>query len=184
LSQAPLYFAYGSNLDAEQMKARCPTARALRIARLADHRLDFTHYSKRWSGGAADVLPAPGRSVWGLVYEMGPDDFARLDPFESGYRRIALALDAGGEPLAATSYTVVEKGGKRPTRSTSRKCFAGARAGACRQTTWRSSARSARADRPSSGRPERGRERRRSAQRAQASEVNRTISTRLPTHPT
>ncbi len=114
MSQAPLYFAYGSNLDAEQMKARCPTARALRIARLADHRLDFTHYSKRWSGGAADVLPAPGRSVWGLVYEMGPDDFARLDPFESGYRRTALALDAAGERLAATSYTVVEKGEYAP----------------------------------------------------------------------
>jgi gamma-glutamylcyclotransferase (GGCT)/AIG2-like uncharacterized protein YtfP len=110
LSQARLYFAYGSNLDAEQMKARCPTARARCTARLADHRLGFSHYSKRWSGGAADVLPAPGRSVWGLVYEMGPDDFARLDPFESGYRRVELALDAGGATLAATSYTVVEKG--------------------------------------------------------------------------
>ena len=46
MSPAPLYFAYGSNLDAEQMKARCPTARPLRTARLADHRLGFTHYSK------------------------------------------------------------------------------------------------------------------------------------------
>ena len=60
------------------------------------------------------MLPAPGRSVWGLVYEMGPDDFARLDPFETGYRRVALALDAGGDRLAATSYTVVEKGEYAP----------------------------------------------------------------------
>lgn len=110
MSQAALYFAYGSNLDAGQMRARCPTARPLRIARLADHRLAFTHYSQRWQGGAADILPAPGRAVWGLVYEMGPEDFARLDPFESGYRRIALALDGTGEPFDATSYTVVAKG--------------------------------------------------------------------------
>ena len=114
MSGAPLYFAYGSNLDAEQMKARCPTARPLGIARLADHRLGFTHYSKRWQGGAADILPALGRSVWGLVYEMGPDDFARLDPFESGYRRIDLALDRAGERLTATSYTVVDKGAYAP----------------------------------------------------------------------
>ena len=110
MSRAPLYFAYGSNLDAVQMRARCPTARPLRVARLADHRLDFTHYSTRWQGGAADILPAPGMAVWGLVYEMGPEDFARLDPFESGYRRIDLALDGTGELLTATSYTVVAKG--------------------------------------------------------------------------
>jgi len=110
LSGAPLYFAYGSNLDAEQMKARCPTARPRGVARLANHRLDFTHYSKRWSGGAADVLPAPGRTVWGLVYEMGSEDFARLDPFESGYQRVELALDGAGTRVDATSYTVVDKG--------------------------------------------------------------------------
>ena len=114
MSDAPLYFAYGSNLDAEQMRVRCPTARPLRIARLAGHRLDFTHFSTRWQGGAADVLPAPGRAVWGLVYAMGPDDFARLDPFESGYRRIALELDGTGERLTATSYTVVAKGAFAP----------------------------------------------------------------------
>lgn len=114
MSAGRLYFAYGSNLDAEQMKVRCPTARPLRMARLAEHRLDFTHYSKRWSGGAADILPAAGRAVWGLVYEMGPDDFARLDPFESGYRRVDLALDGVGEAFAATSYTVVAKGEYAP----------------------------------------------------------------------
>ena len=114
MSESNLYFAYGSNLDAEQMKARCPTARPARIARLADHRLDFTHFSKRWSGGAADVLPAPGRAVWGLVYEMGAEDFARLDPFESGYRRVGLFIDGDGGTVTATSYTVVEKGAFAP----------------------------------------------------------------------
>jgi hypothetical protein len=110
-----LYFAYGSNLDAEQMRARCPTARGLERAELPAHRLDFTHYSTRWQGGAADVLSAPGSAVFGVVYAMGPGDFARLDPFESGYERIELAVTAPGlGRLRVTSYTVREKGAFAP----------------------------------------------------------------------
>jgi gamma-glutamylcyclotransferase (GGCT)/AIG2-like uncharacterized protein YtfP len=110
-----LYFAYGSNLDAEQMRARCPSARGLDRAALADHRLEFTHYSTRWQGGAADVVPAPGSTVWGVVYEMGPGDFAKLDHFESGYDRIELEVDAPGlGRLRVTSYTVRDKGAFPP----------------------------------------------------------------------
>ena len=35
----PLYFAYGSNMDAAAMAARCPGSRQLGCARLARHRL-------------------------------------------------------------------------------------------------------------------------------------------------
>jgi len=112
---AELYFAYGSNLDAEQMRARCPTARGLERAALAGHRLDFTHYSTRWAGGAADVVPEQGAAVWGVVYEMGPDDFAKLDHFESGYLRLELAVQAPGRgPLRVTTYTVRDKGSFAP----------------------------------------------------------------------
>lgn len=34
----PLYFAYGSNMDREAMRVRCPNSRALGRARLARHR--------------------------------------------------------------------------------------------------------------------------------------------------
>ncbi|HXZ86147.1 MAG TPA: hypothetical protein VEI82_11725, partial [Myxococcota bacterium] len=34
----------------------------------------------------------------------------RLDPFESGYERVALELVLGGRALAATSYAVRERG--------------------------------------------------------------------------
>jgi len=105
---APLYFAYGSNLDAEQMRVRCPTARPLERARLRGYRLAFTHYSTRWSGGAADVIAARECTVWGLVYEMGPDDFARLDPFESGYARVSLDVELAGRATPVTSYAVRE----------------------------------------------------------------------------
>ncbi len=106
-----LYFAYGSNLDAEQMRARCPTARGLERARLDGHRLAFTHFSKRWQGGAADVVRAAGGVVWGVLYAMGPEDFARLDPFESGYARVELEIVSASHGRArVTSYSVVDKG--------------------------------------------------------------------------
>jgi gamma-glutamylcyclotransferase (GGCT)/AIG2-like uncharacterized protein YtfP len=114
---ADLYFAYGSNLDAEQMRARCPTARGIGRAQLRGHRLAFTHFSTRWNGGAADVVPDGAASVWGVVYAMGPDDFARLDPFESGYDRVRLAVDADGAGVVhVTSYSVREKGRFAPHR--------------------------------------------------------------------
>lgn len=106
-----LYFAYGSNLDAEQMRARCPTARGLGCARLPGHTLAFTHYSTRWQGGAADVVRDPGSAVWGVVYAMGPDDFQKLDHFESGYDRVEFEVNSvarGAERV--TSYTVRDKG--------------------------------------------------------------------------
>ena len=97
------------------MRARCPDARALFRARLADHRLDFTHYSTRWGGGTADIVPAPGETVHGLVYAMGPQDFARLDPFESGYRRVALRVqDDAGAAHDVESYAVRERASFAP----------------------------------------------------------------------
>jgi gamma-glutamylcyclotransferase len=108
---AELYFAYGSNLDAEQMRARCPTARGLGRARLAGHHLAFSHYSTRWGGGAADVVRDAGAAVWGVVYEMGPEDFARLDRFESGYERVGLEVEGEARGrLRVTSYGVRDKG--------------------------------------------------------------------------
>ena len=105
-----LYFAYGSNLDAEQMRQRCPTARGVGRARLPGHHLAFSHWSTRWRGGAADVVRETGAAVWGVVYAMGPDDFARLDRFETGYERVQLEVEADGGKLGVTSYAVLDKG--------------------------------------------------------------------------
>ncbi len=103
-----LYFAYGSNLDADQMRERCPGSRMRFRARLPDHQLDFTHYSIRWSGGAADVVAAPDSQVWGVVYERV--DFALLDRFEKGYDRVVLhVLDDDDRVHEVTSYSVREK---------------------------------------------------------------------------
>lgn len=112
-----LYFAYGSNLDAEQMEQRCPSARVRFTAELPDHRLGFTYFSRRWRGGAADLLPEQGSSIWGVVYELACAELPLLDGFEAGYHRIGLAVRrTGGRLEDVLSYTVRgEKGSFPPT---------------------------------------------------------------------
>ncbi len=111
------YFAYGSNLDAEQMRDRCPTSRGLFRARLDGYRLDFTHLSLRWGGGAADVVPQVGECVWGVLYELASQDLTRLDRFEPGYERVLVSVrDDESSAHQALTYVVREKQILRPTQ--------------------------------------------------------------------
>jgi len=80
-----LYFAYGSNLDWDQMRMRCPSARFVGIAELRDHRLAFTRRSALRGCGVSDVVPEKGQSVWGVVYEIHEKDVGSLDRHE-GYQ--------------------------------------------------------------------------------------------------
>jgi gamma-glutamylcyclotransferase (GGCT)/AIG2-like uncharacterized protein YtfP len=80
-----LYFAYGSNLDPEQMRERCPDHHVVGLAELRDHRIVFPLTSHDWGGGVASIGVAHGESVWGVVYELSAADLASLDGYE-GYR--------------------------------------------------------------------------------------------------
>jgi gamma-glutamylcyclotransferase (GGCT)/AIG2-like uncharacterized protein YtfP len=77
-----LYFAYGSNLDPDQMRQRCPGHRVAGLAALQDHRLGFPLYSGDWGGGVAGLSHAHGGKVWGMVYELTEADLAALDAYE------------------------------------------------------------------------------------------------------
>ena len=111
------YFAYGSNLDADQMRARCPSSRPLVRARLTHHRLGFTYFSTRWDGGAADVIPDSEDEVWGAVYELDERDLGLLDGFERGYDRVHLEVRGdGGDLYRTTSYCVRSKRDFAPHR--------------------------------------------------------------------
>lgn len=102
-----LYFAYGSNLDAHQMRERCPGSEPRFRARLFDHRVDFTLHSRRWGGGAADVVRENGSLVWGVVYSLSDDDVSKLDTFERGYDKGPYhVLDDADELHETMSYTV------------------------------------------------------------------------------
>ncbi len=77
-----LYFAYGSNLNWNQIKGRCPSAEFFTAAKLKDYRLAFTRKSERRGGGSADAVPEPGCNVWGIVYQMDENEITALDEAE------------------------------------------------------------------------------------------------------
>lgn len=77
-----LYFAYGSNMNPQQIKTRCLGAEVLAVARLVDHRLAFFGSSTVWDGALETVVPAPGRDVWGVLYALSPLDADSLDAWQ------------------------------------------------------------------------------------------------------
>ena len=79
-----LYFAYGSNLDLDQMSARCPESRLISRAKLSGYRLGFTGHGRNWNGAVATVLPAQSNHVFGLVWSLSDTDLDKLDRCE-GY---------------------------------------------------------------------------------------------------
>ncbi len=87
-----LFFAYGSKMDADELRLRCPSAQFVAVAKLPNHRLSFTAYSESHNCGIVDAMPQPGSAIWGVVYDIPEVDFARLDQRE-GY--------APGRPAAA-----------------------------------------------------------------------------------
>ena len=72
----PYYFAYGSNLDVEQMSLRCPNARILGQMTLKGYQLAFK--------GVADIEPVEGAKVVGGLFKITASDEVLLDRYE-GY---------------------------------------------------------------------------------------------------
>lgn len=72
-----LYFAYGSNLNREQMLRRCPEHRVVGLGVLRDYRWLITRR------GYASVVPSPGDEVHGLLYKISPSDERELDIYEA-----------------------------------------------------------------------------------------------------
>jgi gamma-glutamylcyclotransferase len=103
-----LYFAYGSNLDGDQMRSRCPSARLVGRAVLANHALTFGGFSHHWGGAVASVLHVPGARVEGLLYQIDEDDVRALDRFEGhpfAYERVAkVVVDERGRRRRAALY--------------------------------------------------------------------------------
>ena len=59
------YFAYGSNMNHEQMMLRCPSAIFLKRARLENHKFVYDGYSKKRNGAVANIIKSSGDIAWG-----------------------------------------------------------------------------------------------------------------------
>ena len=106
------YFAYGSNMDPEQMDHRGLAWDRAEGASLAGHSLVFDFDARgRWLGGAANIVPDPDGTVEGVLYQL-VGDIAEMDRWERGYRRVeaeVVGLDSG-KHLRTWTYEVVSKG--------------------------------------------------------------------------
>jgi len=118
-------FAYASNMDWDQMKRRSPSARFVGVAVLRDHRLAFTRRSEQRKCGVADAVPADGKSLWGVVYQIDEREVGQLDASEGcrpgqaepSYRRDErhVFLDDNDErPLAVHVYFAEQQNGPPP----------------------------------------------------------------------
>lgn len=77
-----IYFAYSSNMDPAQMRERCVGSRAHGAGFVAGYRLAFRRWSPRRRHAMACIGARAEGGVWGVVYEMTPDDWTSLHPFE------------------------------------------------------------------------------------------------------
>lgn len=73
-----LYVAYGSNLNLDQMRYRCPDAKVVGSGMLHGWKLTFKYH--------ADIIPDEHSSVPVVVFDVSEDDIRSLDMYE-GYPR-------------------------------------------------------------------------------------------------
>ena len=73
------YFAYGSNMDLDQMAARCPGAKLLGSAVLPNHRIVFAGWSYGWGGAVATYEQRAGLCLPGVLWLLTAEDVFALD---------------------------------------------------------------------------------------------------------
>ncbi len=80
MAEERLYFAYGSNINLEQMDCRCPDATVVGPVSLENYELLFR------ASGVATIAPKEGGKVHGLLWSITPECERSLDRYE-GYVR-------------------------------------------------------------------------------------------------
>jgi gamma-glutamylcyclotransferase (GGCT)/AIG2-like uncharacterized protein YtfP len=136
-----LYFAYGSNMNWEQIRCRCPSARFVCTARLRDHRLVFSRKSEKRGGGVASIEPRKDCVVWGVVFQIDELELGKLDRFEgynpdhepkqNSYLRKEIHVAADGDeckPVSALTYVANPQPGQhKPNKNYKQIILEGAR---------------------------------------------------------
>lgn len=102
-----LYFAYGSNINLDQMAYRCPAAQVVGPVTLEGWELLFRR------GGFATIAPKEGEKVTGLLWSITPACERSLDRYE-GYprfydKRMVTVQDSEGRALSVMAYIMDER---------------------------------------------------------------------------
>ncbi|MDE6088892.1 MAG: gamma-glutamylcyclotransferase [Oscillospiraceae bacterium] len=96
-----LYIAYGSNLNLEQMKYRCPNSKPIGTAMLQDYELEFR--------GVATIVPKKGVAVPVLLWQISPQDERNLDRYEGFpnlYRKETYEIELDRHKVSGMAYVM------------------------------------------------------------------------------
>jgi hypothetical protein len=88
---------------AERLRERVGSVTVLGPARAHDRRLECNKHGHDGSG-KANLVEAPGETVWGVVYGLRLRQLDALDRFEGGYSRLRLEVQAARERHAVWTY--------------------------------------------------------------------------------
>lgn len=107
MADGKLYFAYGSNINLEQMAYRCPDASVVGPVTLEGWELLFRR------GGFATIAPKEGEQVTGLLWSITRSCECSLDYYE-GYprfynKRMVTVRDSEGRSLSVMAYIMAER---------------------------------------------------------------------------
>ena len=99
-----LYVAYGSNLNIQQMKYRCPTAKLYGTGKIENYELQFKGHP---NNAFATIAAKTGAFVPVAVWEIQPKDEMSLDRYEgypSHYFKQNVPVQLDGEEVEAMVY--------------------------------------------------------------------------------
>ncbi len=121
------YFAYGSNMDSQQMAGRCTHATDAGLGTLPHHRFIINQR------GVASIVPSLGTDVHGRLWWLDPQDEESLDRYEGVakgfYRKIVFTIERpGGMPTTrALVYVASDQKAGTPREGYLERVIAAAR---------------------------------------------------------
>ena len=110
MAEDKLYFAYGSNINLDQMAYRCPAAQMVGPVVLEGYELLFRGNAN--GNGIATIKPKEGQQVYGLLWRITPDCERSLDLYEGYphlYEKESVAVrDHAGRQLTVMAYVMTD----------------------------------------------------------------------------
>jgi gamma-glutamylcyclotransferase len=102
------YFAYGSNLDPDQIAKRTHHAGEIKLCWVDGYKIKFNKRSMDGTG-KANITPQAGGKVWGVLYQCDAQFLSEMDKHEGvqrgHYIRMDLCVQCTGErDVKATTY--------------------------------------------------------------------------------
>lgn len=134
-----LYFAYGSNMNEDELMDEGITVLRSEKVLLRGYKIALTRFSTKRQGGVLDIIPSQEDIVEGVLYEVPDKDKAKIERKEGvrsgAYREIPSSLQiesvSGTDISGVVSYEVCNKEQSPESPAASKEYKNSALLGAC-----------------------------------------------------